>query len=97
MSNAHVISKNLNYSNFLCMAICVCFSDFFIRILFHKLHFFSKNVTLKPTWETNQLVDHCIHAQEFRYLPHNCCVKITWTLTIHFWRSIHFFTKNSDN
>ena len=79
------------------MAICVCFSDFFIRIFFHKLHFFSKNVTLKPTWETNQLVDHCIHAQEFRYLPHNCCVKITWTLTIHFWRSIHFFTKNSDN
>ena len=86
-----VISKNLNYSNFLCMAICGCFSDFFIRIFFHKLHFFSKNVTLKPTWETNQMIDHCIHAQEFRYLPHNCCVKITWTLTIHFWRSIHFF------
>ena len=45
----------------------------------------------------NQLFDHCIHAQEFRYLPHNCCVKIAWTLTVYFWRSIHFFTKNSDN
>ena len=39
----------------------------------------------------NQLFDHCIHAQEFRYLPHNCCVKIAWTLTVYFWRSIHFF------
>ena len=72
------------------MAICVCFSDFSYVFCFHKLHFFSKNVTIKPTWETNQLIDHCIHAHEYRYLPHNCCVKITWTLTIHFWRSIHF-------
>ena len=52
---------------------------------------------LKPSWEMNQLIDHCIHAQEFRYLPHNCCVKIAWTLTVYFWRSIHFFTKNSGN
>ena len=79
------------------MAICMCLSDFFICIFFHKLHFFSKNVTLKSTWEMNQLIDHCIHAQEFRYLAHNCCVKIAWTMTVYFWRSIHFFTKNSDN
>ena len=79
------------------MAICMCLLDFFICIFFHKFHFFSKNVTLKPTWEMNQLFDHCIHAQEFRYLPHNFCVKISWTLTVYFWRSIHFFTNNSDN
>ena len=79
----------MNYSNFLCMAICVCFSD---------LHFFTTNITFKSTWEINQLIDHCIHAHEFRDLPQNCCVKIAWTLTVYFWRSIHFFlTKNSDN
>ena len=54
-------------------------------------------VQCQGLWEMNQLFDHCIHAQEFRYLPHNCCVKIAWTLTVYFWRSIHFFTKNSDN
>ena len=79
------------------MAICVCFSDFFIRIFFHTLHFITKYVTHKPTLEINQLIDHCIHAQEFIYLPHNCCVKIARTSVDYFWRSSHFFTKNSYN
>ena len=79
------------------MAICVCFLDFFTRVFFNTLHFITKNVTHKPTWEMNQLIDHCIHAQEFRYLPQNCCVKIVRTSADYFWRSIHFFTKNSDN
>ncbi len=66
------------------MAICVCFSDFFIHIFSHKLHFITKNVTIKPTWEMNQLIDHYIHAQEFRYLPHYCCVKIARTSADYF-------------
>ena len=78
------------------MAISVCFSDFFIHIFFRKLHFITKKFTIKPTWEMNQLIDHCIDAQEFRYLPHYCCVKIARTSGDYFWRSIHFFTKNSD-
>ena len=57
-------------------------------------HIFSikMNIVLKaPTWEMNQLIDHCIHAQEFIFLPHNCCVKIARTLTVYFWCDLFTF------
>ena len=90
LSNSHVITLEKEIIKFsvhghLCM--------FFIRSFFHNLYFSFK----KFMREVNQLIDHNIHGQEFRYLPPNCCVQIIIESWPDYFRSIHFRARKSDN
>ena len=59
----------MNYSQCLCMSICVFFSRLFYTYFLHKLHFSSKKTTLKPTWDVIRLIDSYINTLNVGVYP----------------------------